>query len=89
MNERPVTQDDIAEIQRAVASHGEALARLRKYAPPVAEIRARWCILAYEATGLTIMAAGAYFVWAPLAPVLIGGWMLAEVIVSRRKNKGK
>jgi len=83
------TKDDIAELQRQVARLSELLAQLRKHAPTVAQKRARWYRLVYETAGLSLAAVGAWLVYPPGAWLLIGGWMLAEVIVSRRQRKGR
>lgn len=88
-HDRPVTRDDFEDLQRQITRLNEMLGRLQKYAPPVAQKRARWFRLGYETAGLTLAAVGAWLVYPPVAWLLVGGWMLAEVIVSRRQRKGR
>ncbi len=86
--DRPASKDDIKELQRQITRLGDTLLKLRKYAPTVAQKRARWYRLGYEVAGLSLAAAGAWLVYPPAAWLLVGGWMLAEVIVSSRHKKG-
>ena len=96
--ERP-SEDDARETLRrfderlkvlhdVVAKQAEDLDRLRRFAPPIAERRARLNRLIYEITGLAIVATGAALVYSPAAYIVVGGWMLAEVLAARRRKKG-
>ncbi len=86
--DRPASKDDIKELQRQITRLGELIGQLRKYAPTIAQKRARWYRLTYEAAGLVLAAIGAWLVYPPAAWLLVGSWMLAEVIVSSRRRKG-
>ena len=88
MTSHLASKDDIAELQRQITRLSEIVADLRKYVPTVAKKRARWYRLVYETLGLTLAAVGAWLVYPPAAWLLVGGWMLAEVIVSSRRRKG-
>ncbi len=88
LNERDaVTRDEFASLQKEVHRLGELIGRLRKYAPGPAETTARRNRFIYEVCGLVIVSSGAAFVYAPAALLLIGGWMLADVIASRTKSR--
>lgn len=86
--DRPASKDDIKELQRQITRLSEIVANLRKYVPTVAQKRARWYRLVYETSGLTLAAVGAWLVYPPAAWLLVGGWMLAEVIVSSKRKRG-
>ena len=82
--EKPITREEFERLERSVARLGELMGRLRKFAPGPSEQRARWTLFILELSGLTIAAVGTAFVYPPGAALLVGGWMLADVIVSRR-----
>jgi hypothetical protein len=82
-----VTREQFEQLQKEVYRLGELIGRLRKYAPGPAEKTARRNRFIYEVCGLVIVSSGAAFVYPPAALLLIGGWMLADVIVSRNKPK--
>ena len=85
--ETPASKDDIKELQRQITRLSEMVVDLRKYVPATAQKRARWYRLLYETLGLIVAAVGAWLVYPPAAWLLVGGWMLAEVIVSSRQKK--
>ena len=87
--ERPVTREEFERLQTTVARLGELVGRLRRYAPAASERRARWTLFILELGGLTIAAIGTAFVYPPASALLAGGWMLADVIVSRRVKPQK
>ena len=87
--DNPASKDDVKELQRQITRLDGLFSRLRKYEPTVAQKRARWFRLGYETAGLILAAIGAWLVYPPVAWLLVGGWMLAEVIVSRRQRKGR
>ena len=80
-------RSDIAHLQRQITANAELLSKLRRFAPPVAQQRQRRVRIAFEATGLAIAAFGAWWVFPPAAPILVGGWLLADIVVSRRTEK--
>lgn len=91
----PATKEDIQQIkghvehvQDQVSRLADVLSKLRRYAPSVAEKRAKWYRFGYELSGLAVLAAGAWCVYRPAALILVGGWMLAEVVTSRRRKGG-
>ena len=88
MENNRASKDDIAELQRQITRLNEILVKLRKYVPTVAQKRSQWYRLAYETLGLSLAAVGAWFVYPPAAWLLIGSWMLTEVIVSRKRKGG-
>ena len=87
--EHPASKDDIKELQTQITRLDAALVRLAKYAPPVAQKRARWYRFGYELSGLLLAAIGAWLIYPPAAWLIIGGWMLADVIWIRRQRKGR
>lgn len=75
------------ELEKAVAKQADEFAHLRKYAPPVAAKRANWIRITFETTGVAIAAAGAWWIYPPAAPLLVGAWMLGDVLAMRRAKR--
>lgn len=75
---------EIGLLRDKVLTLSERLDKLTRHIPPVAEARARRNRFIYEVSGLAITAAGAWCVYPPASPLLVGGWMLMEVLMSRR-----
>ena len=83
----PVTRADIERLQKQIAANAELLAALRRFAPPVAAKRARRIRLTIEVVGLTVAATGAWWIYPPMALLLVGAWLLGDVLASRRRKK--
>lgn len=77
----------LGELEKAVAQQAENLTLLRKYTPPMAAKRARRIRLAFEVAGVAIAAIGAWWIYPPAALLLVGAWMLGDVLAMRRAKK--
>lgn len=82
-------QSDIERLEKQIIANAEVLAKLRRFAPPVAVERARQIRLTVECAGLLLAAAGAWWIYRPAALLLVGAWLLGDVIVSRRRVQKK
>jgi hypothetical protein len=80
-------RSDIDRLQRQIDVNAELLAKLRRYAPPVAEKRRRRVRIAFELLGLAIAGTGAWWIYPPAALLLVGTWLLGDIVVSRRAKK--
>ena len=83
------TKEDIANLRDRITALSQRLDKLQRYAPPVAAERARWSRFICEISGLAIVAAGMYWIYPPTSALVVGGWMLADVIASRRATQPK
>lgn len=79
----------IEELQSQLTALQNDFGKLRRYAPPVAEKRRRRIRQTYEVAGVVIAATGAWWVYPPAALLLVGAWMLADVIGSRNSIQRK
>jgi hypothetical protein len=80
-------RSDIERLQKQITANAELLAKLRRFAPPVAAKRARQIRLTVEVVGLLIASAGAWWIYRPAALLLVGTWLLGDVLASRRRAK--
>ena len=76
----------VSELERVVAKQSADFANLRKYVPPIAARRARHLKIAFEMAGLSIAAIGAWLIYPPAAFLLVGLWILGDVLSVRRTN---
>ena len=82
-----VEREEFELLRKRVLNNGEVLAKLRKYAPPNALKRARRIRLGIEVAGVVIAATGAWWIYPPVALLLVGAWLLGDVLASRRTKK--
>jgi hypothetical protein len=80
-------RSDIERLQKQITTNAELLAKLRRFAPPVAVKRARQIRLTVEVVGLLVASAGAWWIYRPAALLLVGTWLLGDVLASRRRVK--
>lgn len=78
------TRIEIDGLKEQIASVEDKLTALSKFAPPIAAKRMWNFRIGYEVTGLGIAAVGAWWIFPASALLLVGIWLLADVIVSRR-----
>ena len=79
-------RSEIERLREQIHGNTEMIARLSKYVPPVAERRKRQWRVACEFSGAAIAATGAWWIYPPAALLLVGAWLLGDVIVSRRNS---
>lgn len=80
---------DMAEAKEKTRGLAEEFSRLRKQAPPLAAKRAWRIRLGFEVAGVIIAAIGAWWIYPPAALLLVGAWMLGDVLVMRRAKKAR
>lgn len=80
-------QGELEHIKEELATLSREFAKLRKYAPPIAAKQAWRLRLAFEVTGVAIAAVGFWWIYPPAALVLIGAWMLGDVLAMRHAKK--
>jgi hypothetical protein len=81
------TEERVEQIQKQLAALAEEFAKLRLYAPPVAWKRARRIRLTVEIVGVAVAGTGAWWIYPPAALLLVGAWLLGDVLASRRVKK--
>ncbi len=79
--------EELKQLRKEVAALAEELASLRKYAPPIAAKRARQIRLGFEAVGLAFVAVGVWWIYPQAAFVVVGAWMLGDVLAMRHVKK--
>lgn len=77
----------VSELERTVAQQAADFANLRKYVPPIAAKRARQMKIAFELAGLAIAATGAWLIYTPAAFLVVGVWILGDVLSVRGPKK--
>ena len=71
-----------------VAALAKDFGKLRRYAPPIAAKRAWQTRIGFEIAGVAIATTGAWWIYPPAALLLVGAWLLADVLAARRTKKG-
>ena len=79
----------IAVLQKQLGDLGGEFAKLRRFAPPVSEKRKRRVRVVYEVAGVAIASTGAWWVYPPAALLLVGAWMLVDVLGWQNQKKRK
>ncbi len=75
---------DIARLQLQIDWLVNELERLRPYAPKNSQRRGLIIRLGFEWAGVAILATGAWWIYHPAALLLVGAWMLGDVLAARR-----
>ena len=81
-------REEIDGMSRRIERLEGIASKVLRLAPGPSQEKARRNRLIYEIIGLAITSFGAWFVYPPAPALIVGGWMLAEVIASRY-NKPK
>jgi hypothetical protein len=82
-----VMQSELKTLRARVIHLSERVDQLQRFAPPIAAERARRSRFIYEVIGLTITAIGTAYIYPPAAALVVGGWMLADIVVSRSRSR--
>lgn len=81
---RYAKQAEVDNLQRQVEWLVKELEKLRRHAPKNSQRRGLIIRLGFEWLGVGIAATGAWWIYPPAALLLVGAWMLGDVLAARR-----
>jgi len=81
------TRQSIENLWNAIRQTNEQVGKLSRAFGPIPERRGAAMEIVYELVGIAVAATGAWLVYPPAAWLLVGAWMLGDVVSKRNRSK--